>query len=256
SKGAHMSGFRIVTSHSLALAEPVAGAEAVSDFLFGEKVSEQGRSSGYVRVRNEYDEYEGWVPEECLGPASATENCPFRVRARLAGAYDKPAGEIVLKDVGVGSPVYPVARIEGWLQDTSGLWFRDVDLVTIPAELDRVDVALEFVGVPYVWGGRHGSGIDCSGLVQIGAMLKNLSCERDTKEQVESFGEKLGGLDTAGRRRGDLLYVPGHVAILTGPDEAVHADGKAGHVHVQGLDEIVANRGFTPADVTLRRPSA
>ncbi|WP_370336012.1 NlpC/P60 family protein [Parvularcula marina] len=252
-----MSSHRIALPHSLALAAPEDGAEAVSDFLFGERVVKLEQSSGYVRVRNEYDSYEGWIPEAALGPDTAPAGLPpFRVRARLAGAYHRPACELAMEGIGVGSPIYPVARIDGWIKDAGGLWFREDDVAAVPAKLDRVDVALEFIGVPYVWGGRYGGGIDCSGLVQIGAMLNGLDCERDTKDQVSSFGEKLGGLEAPGLQRGDVLYVPGHVAILTGPDEAVHADGKAGHVHVQKIEEIVANRGFKPEDVTIRRPAA
>lgn len=251
-----MTSHRIIAAHVIARAAPEAEAEAVSDFLFGERVAEEERRQGFVRVRNEYDSYTGWVPEEALGADNAPAGPPpFRVRTRLAKAYSKPAGEVALAGVGVGSPLYPLARIEGWLQDVSGLWFREAEVIAVPASLDRVELALEFVGVPYVWGGRHGGGIDCSGLIQIGAMLAGLDCERDTKDQVTSFGEKLGGLDAPGLRRGDVLYVPGHVALLTGPDEAVHADGKAGLVHVQKIDEIVANRGFAPGDVTMRRPA-
>ena len=252
-----MTTHRIVANHALALALPQEGAEAVSDFLFGERVTKEASQNGFVRVRNEFDGYEGWVPEGVIAPdMTKGSKVTFRVRSRLASAHVKPGCDVVVEEIGVASPIHLVARIEGWVQDASGLWFREEDLAAVPADLDRVDVALELVGVPYVWGGRHGGGIDCSVVVQIGAMLKGLACERDTKDQVKSFGRAIGGLDAPDRQRGDVLYVPGHVAILTGPNEAVHADGKAGLVHVQGLEEIVANRGFGPEQVTIRRPAA
>ena len=244
---------RIQVAHILAHEAPDPDSEAVSDFLFGETVGELERQSGFVRVRNDYDHYEGWVPEAALGAGEAGRKPTHRVLTRLTPAYDAPEGRPVLEGIGIGSPIYPVATEGAWVQDESGLWIAAADLAEVPYALDAVELALGFIGVPYVWGGRHGGGIDCSGLVQICAMMKGLPCVRDTKDQVLCFGEKLGGLDAPGRRRGDLLYMPGHVAILTGPYEAVHADGKAGFVHVQDLESIVENRGFSAEDVTIRR---
>lgn len=245
---------RVIVNHALVRAEPSAGAEAVTDLLFGERVAKLEDQSGFVRIQNEYDGYEGWVPEDALGPDTA-QGALHRVRPRLTAAFDAPGGNEILTDIGVGSPVYPQAEEDGWVQDAGGLWFRAGDLVQVPFAGDPVEVALEFIGVPYVWGGRHGSGIDCSGLVQIGAMLAGRACARDTKDQVNSYGTLVGGFDAPDRKRGDVLYVPGHVAILTGPYEAVHADGKAGVVHVQDLETIVKNRGHAAEAVTIRRPA-
>ena len=245
---------RVIVNHALARAEPSPEAEAVSDVLFGERVTKLESGTGFVRIRNEYDGYEGWVREEALGPDTA-QGPLHRVRPRLASAFDAPGGQAVIEDIGVGSPVYPQSERDGWVQDAGGLWFRAGDLVKVPYAGDPVEVALEFIGVPYVWGGRHGGGIDCSGLVQIGAMLAGRACARDTKDQVNSYGTLIGGFDAPDRKRGDVLYVPGHVAILTGPYEAVHADGKAGLVHVQDLETIVRNRGHDLDAVTIRRPT-
>ena len=250
-----MTIYRLNVPHVSARETPDEAAEAVTDYLFGETVTLVETQGSFVRVRNEYDGYEGWIAKDTLlSDPTANAGVKFRVRRRLACAYAKPAGRIALRDIGIGSPLHVAARIEGWLQDVSGLWFKEEDILQVPAKVDRAGIACEFVGVPYVWGGRHGSGIDCSGLVQIGAMLSGLTCPRDTKDQVHRFGRKLGGMDVSDRQRGDVLYVPGHVAILINTDEAVHADGKAGKVHIQPLENIVANRGFNAEDVTIRRP--
>jgi cell wall-associated NlpC family hydrolase len=102
---------------------------------------------------------------------------------------------------------------------------------------DHVAAAEAFLGEPYVWGGRGGAGIDCSGLVQRGLSAIGISAPRDSDMQRDALGILLE--DGAPRRRGDLIFFPGHVGIKYAQDELLHATRHHGRTVIEPLSEVV-----------------
>jgi cell wall-associated NlpC family hydrolase len=82
-----------------------------------------------------------------------------------------------------------------------------------------IDIALKYVGVPYVYGGASPSGFDCSGLVQyvygqLGVSLPHQSAaQRDAGTRVSA----------AEARPGDLIWTPGHISIYAGDGMQIEA---------------------------------
>ena len=105
---------------------------------------------------------------------------------------------------------------------------------------DFVAVAEQFVGAPYLWGGRTRAGIDCSGLVQIAMQATGVAAPRDSDMQLAEIGNAVEARDgLSGLRRGDLVFWRGHVGIMTGEQDFLHAN--AHHMAVE-LEPFAAAR--------------
>ena len=101
---------------------------------------------------------------------------------------------------------------------------------------DFVDVALAFLGTPYLWGGRTSLGVDCSGLVQLASEAAGLACPRDADMQANEVGSPLDWQGGAALARGDLVFWDGHVGIMTSARDLVHASA----YHMAVVDEPLA----------------
>lgn len=105
-----------------------------------------------------------------------------------------------------------------------------------------VNVALKYLGIPYVFGGNTPAGFDCSGLIQyVYKNSVNISLPRVTTSQ--EFSGKEVGFNSL--QKGDLLFWGGrgstyHVAIYIGNNQFIHAP-KPGMVV-----EIVNINSFRP----------
>src|SRR5207302_3767277 len=125
-----------------------------------------------------------------------------------------------------------------------------------PRSPDIVAAAERYLGCPYLWGGKSFLGIDCSGLVQNAFRDIGITVLRDTDMQRNTIGEAVMIRGEADLRRGDLLYMPGHVLIYAGGGAVIHADGAAMTVRQQPLSEFMTARGFDFTNFTMRRHPA
>lgn len=101
-----------------------------------------------------------------------------------------------------------------------------VETPSVPAASSGsvVDIARQYLGIPYVWGGTTPSGFDCSGLVQYVYAQAGISLPRVTTEQ-----EKCGTVIPVSEAQAGDLYFFGtrgathHVAIAIGGGQYIHA---------------------------------
>lgn len=179
----------------------------------------------------------------------------------FTGIFDKPEGKQV-SELLEGEAFMLLDTSGGWAWGYSkhdhyvGYVVADAlgDAASPAAEIveaDPVKAAETFLGMPYVWGGRGGSGIDCSGLVQRSFAGKGVEAPRDSDMQLRSLGNALPDADAL--QRGDLVFFPGHVGIMADGETLLHATMHHGKVVKEPLADVVARIGKDNAQPVLAR---
>jgi len=101
-----------------------------------------------------------------------------------------------------------------------------------PENIERT--ALQFMGVPYLWGGTSPKGFDCSGLTKVVFRLNGIEIARDADQQAALGTDVAFESDLSQLRKGDLLFFcPSaarrdritHVGIYLGDGLFLHCSG-------------------------------
>jgi cell wall-associated NlpC family hydrolase len=237
--------------------EPRFDATLDSEALFGETLSVLDESEGWAWVQLTRDAYVGYMPSEGLARsifAPTHRVAMLRTFVYLAPDIKSPPLALLslnsLLPAGGGEGRFLALRTGGFVVADHVSRLGD----TAP---DYVEVALSFLGTPYLWGGRTSLGIDCSGLVQLASEAAGIACPRDADMQAAEHGRPL---DLAGGERlgrGDLVFWDGHVGIMTSGTNLVHASAHHMAVVVEPLAEAEARIAASGSRITgARRPVA
>ncbi|MBV9665802.1 MAG: C40 family peptidase [Actinobacteria bacterium] len=211
--------------------------------------------------------YPGWVPLAQLTfaalPTSPT-NTDATVTALTTWLLDAADGHRVM-EIGMGTrlPVraltadaVDVAMLDGTVRRLAR---ADVSVTprgapALPATADDiVRVARLFTGLPYLWGGVSGFGVDCSGLTWIDYRLHGITIPRDASHQAAS-GTPVA---TDALRPGDIVFfaskgVVHHNGLVVGDNLMLHASHTGTPVREVRLDQppyagqIAAARRYLP----------
>jgi cell wall-associated NlpC family hydrolase len=203
--------------------EPRFDATLDTEALFGETLTLFDESEGWAWVQLARDGYVGYMPSEGL---SSAVTAPTH-RVAILRTYIYPSPDIKTPPLALLSlnALLSVAGEEGrFLALKSGGFVIATHACKIAQHAaDFVDVALAFRGTPYLWGGRTSLGVDCSGLVQLAHEAAGLPCPRDADMQEKELGRPLDWQGAGTLVRGDLVFWDGHVGIMTGAQDLVHA---------------------------------
>jgi cell wall-associated NlpC family hydrolase len=204
-------------------------APHVTEALAGDEVEILGAAvADQVRVRMKSDRYLGFVPRERL--VSAPYQPTHTVTALRAHAYAGPRVQAPLVTAVSWGTQLRVRASEGGfshvvLPDGADAFVHANLLVpgTPEGKPDVAASALEFLGVPYVWGGNSAWGLDCSGLVQLVYRMADVDLPRDADQQFAA-GQRV---DLADAQPGDAVCYRGHIGIYLADERMIHATGSA-----------------------------
>ncbi|MFO1088611.1 MAG: C40 family peptidase [Hyphomicrobiales bacterium] len=216
-----------------------AAAPQVTEALFGEVVHVYERRDGWAWVQLEIDGYVGYVEETALGPtghrSTHAVSAPKTFVYPEANLKTPPLHALYLHArLTVLETVDRYARLEtGGYVHTAHLSTRG-PMVTDPAAVTE-----NYVGVPYLWGGKSHEGLDCSGLVQISLQAAGIACPRDSDMIEAAVGTPLPDERLNNLRRGDLVFWKGHVGMMLDAERMIHANGYHMKVVIEPLKQAV-----------------
>ena len=226
-------------------AQPEKGAAVVTECLWGEPVFFLSRTPEYSLVHSG-EGYLGYVPSTAIRPlpASAFVDAVNGDSLQLSEPISTPSSGNL--PVGSRLPQSPAGGVDGdgfWqaqLDDGSSIRIRagaaNVQSYRSTQAQHVVDFARQFLGTPYVWGGKSREGVDCSGLVQLSYQSVGVQLPRDSNQQV--YVGKLTGTRwfRDAMLPGDTMYFLGtrgrirHTAIYLGDDRFVQAESPVASV--------------------------
>lgn len=254
------SGYAIILNALVPLrASASEAAEMETQLLFGELIIVNVVEGRWAHVQNVTDGMEGWVDLKMI------TSIPTEEYERLAASslhiinYDDATAEVISGDyddrvdhldannlVKTWMIKLPYgAHLPGFdLEERSiyvnGLMYQIAtpsNMPIIPTAENFMEIAFEFMGAPYLWGGKSIFGCDCSGFIQVAAAVNGVQLPRNASEQFHC-GTTVATLADA--KRGDLVFYAtadgkvSHVAILLTEYVIYHASG---YVHADKIDE-------------------
>lgn len=222
--------------------------EKTDEALYGMQAKVLRTDGGWSYVRMHYG-YEGWLKSRYLSEDTKIPVGEIKqITSAWADVMEEPRVSAKVKiTLPRGSTITALEDTnEGWQKITlwngecgflpsnflrERIWLSKEDWKSREGAIRQkiITAAISFLGVPYRWGGKTAAGIDCSGLAQMAYLMNGIIIYRDAKMLP---GYAVHEIDVSKRKRADLLYFPGHMAIYLGNERYIHATTKAGYHHV------------------------
>lgn len=198
-------------------------SEMVSQLLFGEIFTIEQVQDNWTLITTQLDYYQGWIDSKHIRNISEEDKDRWlsenTVATAICSFIRTPWGK---QQVPAGAFIHSNNTSFSIGTDLFELMTPQTETYNTPA-----DFAAELLNTPYLWGGKHSFGIDCSGLTQLVYRKFNKEIPRDAYQQERE------GIDISyeNKQTGDLAFFKNssgkihHVGILCENNKIIHASG-------------------------------
>lgn len=216
-------------------------SEMVSQLLFGDIVIGKEVQENWLFIQHIEDGYEGWVTIYMLTPISQAEyeNLQDWEYVHDANTILKlQDGTEMRLPIGAKIPIFELTKSLrlGKFKNKDSFTLSGKTWHILGGEIKPIlpphlllATAYKFLNIPYLWGGRGGFGIDCSGFTQSVFRLHGIALLRDASQQAKQ-GETISWEN---KQIGDLVFFAkkgktnvSHVGIYIGDEKIIHSSGK------------------------------
>ena len=222
--------------------KPVDHKQEGTEMLYGEPVRLIRQEGKYLQVQSAVG-YLGYIPEKSLRRISQQEWNRYHIGKQAVFTNNDTLESGLVMLMGTRLPYLENGSL--LMADGSELQYESdkysvVDAAANPLRQDIIATAQEYLGLPYVWGGRSADGVDCSGFVMQSYSINNIYLPRDSDE-IANTGRIVaypGWFDAM--LAGDIIFFVGsrrmitHTGIYMGDGKFIHSLGKG--VQIQSLN--------------------
>ena len=206
----------------------------VTQILYGEKFKIISKYRKWCKIKLRNDGYKGYIiKKKFISKFKPTH----KVCSISAALYSKPLSKYKINNqLSFGSKIKIVEKKNNlWKFDN--FWIKKKDLRKINYKTKEIFKNIKkFRGIKYKWGGKHYTGIDCSGLVQLFFNFNNKFCPRDTNDQIKYFKKKI---ELKNIKKNDLIFWKGHVAVAISKHNLIHAYGPLGKTIIMPIKKTI-----------------
>lgn len=203
-------------------------AEIITQLLFGDHYEVLEEDEKWIRIRNHFDQYEGWICRKQLFEITGKEYDEMSLNHfPMCGSL---TGQIIHNeenhDITKGAVLPFFHQGDVKIRSERAKFIGEINQ---PGADHLMEYAMSYLNTPYLWGGRSPFGIDCSGFAQITYKLSGYQLPRDAYQQAE-HGFDVPFVEMS--EPGDLAFFDNaegrinHVGIVTEPGKIIHASGR------------------------------
>ena len=209
-------------------------SEVVTQLLYGDTFKKLKKKGVWIKIRNNKDNYKGFIKNKNF---KSNQKNTHKICNLFAALYSKPYSKYKIKNKLSFESKIKVSEKKGGFYKFDHLWIKKRDLKKINVVTkDNFHNIKKFVNVKYKWGGKHFSGIDCSGLIQLFFNYNNKFCPRDTKDQEKYFKRRI---KLKNIKKNDMIFWKAHVAIALSKNKLIHAYGPMKKVVIMNIKETI-----------------
>ena len=206
----------------------------VTQLLYGDTFKKIKKIGAWIKIKNDKDNYKGFIKSKKFLPNQKNTHKVHSITAKL---YSKPSIKYKIKNKLSFESKIKVLEKKGKFYKFDSFWIKKKDLEKINViRKDSFCDIKKFINIKYKWGGKHFSGVDCSGLIQLFLNYNNKFCPRDTKDQIKYFKRKI---KLKNLRKNDLIFWKGHVAVVTSKSKLIHAYGPLKKVVIMPIKKTI-----------------